>query len=437
MTISSELGERTSPCDRFGNPLSPGLAYARGTILSSGEQEFTKLRVAQGHIRDRLHDNGLESIFNLSGLERGLQPRLGDTYNDEISPALYGERLRELALEHLGGDSTEHDIVVCNRQSAALFAALMVMVRRGSQVVGLSRTYSHPAVSRPVALLGADFIDTTELTTFERYIAQATKPSVAVVTRLPVSYDGVLAIEELEKAVAVCQSHGVPVLVDDAGGARVAPAVWGQPRLLELGVDAGTTGLDKYGTVGPRLGLLGGRQALVAAIRAVAFEYGLEARPMLYSAVVQSLEQYTEQRVRDLTAATISLGEALQGRLGAAVTRTPVAVKVEAEELLAVVLDRAGLATTPIVPYEVTAAVAMVLLRDYGILTVHFAGLPPGTAALLFKFVPPEVIERLGGAPKVAGFVDSAIDQVAEMVHDPGSMRELLIGTSVIQSSRV
>jgi L-seryl-tRNA(Ser) seleniumtransferase len=125
------------------------------------------------------------------------------------------------------------------------------------------------------------------------------------------------------------------------------------------------------------------------------------------------------------------LGEALHARLGDAVTLTPVAVKIEAEDLLAVVLARAELAATPIVPYEITAAIAMVLLREYGILTVHFAGLPPGTAALLFKFVPPEVLDRLGGAPKVAGYVDAAIDQVAEMLHTPASIKELLLGTVV------
>ena len=54
-----------------------------------------------------------------------------------------------------------------------------------------------------------------------------------------------------------------------------------QPRTLELGVDVGATGLDKYGVSGPRLGLLGGRRDLVDAIRARAIELGLEARPLL------------------------------------------------------------------------------------------------------------------------------------------------------------
>ena len=46
-------------------------------------------------------------------------------------------------------------------------------------------------------------------------------------------------------------------------------------------MDLGATGLDKYGTIGPRLGLMAGDKALVGRIRAKSFEFGLEARPKL------------------------------------------------------------------------------------------------------------------------------------------------------------
>jgi len=68
--------------------------------------------------------------------------------------------------------------------------------------------------------------------------------------------------------------------------------------MLELGVDLGGTGLDKYGTIGPRLGLMGGENTLVGKIRARAFERGLEARQMLYTGVVRTLEQYRPELVR-------------------------------------------------------------------------------------------------------------------------------------------
>jgi L-seryl-tRNA(Ser) seleniumtransferase len=416
------------PTDGFGNGFSPGLPYARGAILNSGEAEFLKLAEARRHIRQRVRNGGSEGIFDISGLERGMPPGDQDLDSDELSSALHWQRVHQLGLAHLGGNATGHDILICNRQSAALFAALMVMVTSSSTVVGFSPSYSHPAVTRPVRFLGARFVDTNTIADFEVAVGGVSGPVVAVLTRLPVSYAGVMSFDDLQTAIGLCQRRAIPILVDDAGGARVAPAVFGQPRSLQLGVDVATTGLDKYGTIGPRLGLMGGRKDLVAAITTTAFQYGLEARPMLYAAVIRSLDQYNEARVRELTASTQLFGEALHARLGSSVTQTPIAVKIEADSLLALVLARAGATVPPIVPYEATAAVAMLLLRDYGMLTVHFAGVPPGTAALLFKFTPPEVLDRLGGVAKIAGFVDAAIDQVAEMLGDPDAIRELLVG---------
>jgi L-seryl-tRNA(Ser) seleniumtransferase len=72
----------------------------------------------------------------------------------------------------------------------------------------------------------------------------------------------------------------------------------------------------------------------------------------------------------------------------------------------------------------------MALLEDEGILTVHFAGLPPGTSSLLFKFVPPETLERFGGAEKVAKAVDGALHRLAALVEDGERIRTLLLDES-------
>ena len=55
----------------------------------------------------------------------------------------------------------------------------------------------------------------------------------------------------------------------------------------------------------------------------------------------------------------------------------------------------------------------MLLLRDYGMLMVHFVGVPPDTADLLIKFVPPETLERFGGAGKYAEAVNSSVTDSA------------------------
>ena len=70
----------------------------------------------------------------------------------------------------------------------------------------------------------------------------------------------------------------------------------------------------------------------------------------------------------------------------------------------------------------------MLLLRDYGMLTVHFAGLPPGASSMLIKFVPPETLARFGGAERFADAVDQSLGRLAEVIGDPGAFRNLLFG---------
>lgn len=421
--------------DRFGNPPAPGLPYARGQILKDTSDDYRKLQHAWRLLAERYARWGPQSVFNLTGLTRSLTVDPSFVYDDEMAPALYLDRLTDLALRHLGGQRDRHDIALFNRQSAALFAAVLALVRPGQTVIGVSPTYSHPAVTRPVALLDARFVDTVGRAGFEAALDREPRVDVVILTRLSVSYE-ILPAADLREIVSRARVRGALIIVDDAGGARVGPAVFRQPRLLELDVDVGTTGLDKYGTSGPRLGLVGGTRDVVDRIRSRGFEYGLEARPMLYPAAVRSLEQYSETRVTELVACTAEVARELEALFGPRVRRTPVAVQLPADDILELALERARMpaGAAPIVPYEATAAVAMLLLRDHGVVTVHFAGMPPGTSALLFKFVPPETLRRFGGAGTLARAVDDAIHQLAALLSRPDQLRTLFFGSEDSES---
>jgi len=411
------------------NGIAAGLPYARGLILSDTEDDFRKLQRAWKIIRLRVDRNGPDSVYNFSGLERSL-PLAANALqycDDDIAPALYGDQFKAVALEHLGGIPDRHDAVLFNRMTAAIFATHLALIKPGDVVVGISPTYSHPAVVRAGKPLGARFIDTQDERQLAMALADESRVALVVLTRLAVTYD-VLPLETIRAAIRLAHDKGAVVFADDAGGARVGPAVFDQPRMLELGVDIGATGLDKYGTIGPRLGLLAGDRSLVARINARAFEFGLEARPMLYPAVVRSLEQYKPDRVRTLVAATKQLARALRATLGDRLHETPVTAQLRAEDILQITLERSGLKESPIVPFEATAAIAMLLLEDYGILTVHFAGLPPGTSSLLFKFVPPETLERFGGAETFSRAVDASLHKLAELLKNPSDIRALLLG---------
>jgi L-seryl-tRNA(Ser) seleniumtransferase len=415
--------------DRFGNRFAPELPYARGAILASTEDDVRKLQRAGRIIERRIRHEGGDAVFNFTGLEHGLALGPADLpfADDRLAPAVYGERFRTLALRHLGGTPDRHDAMLFNRLTAATLATHLCVVRPGDVVLGVSASHSHPSVVRAAAHAGARFVDTRGLAAFAEALEREPRVPLVVLTRLAVTYDA-LPVDELRAIVKLAHDKGALVYVDDAGGARVGPAVLDQPELLELGADVGATGLDKYGTVGPRLGLLGGERTLVARIRARAWELGLEARPLFLPAVVRSLEGYSAGRVRALVATTREVAAALRPVLGPRLHETPVTAQLRADDLLALVLERGGVTPPPIVPYEAAAALAMLLLEADGVMLVHFVGLPPGTADVLFKFIPPETLARFGGAGAFARAVDAALTRLGGLVADPERLRPLLLG---------
>jgi len=99
-----------------------------------------------------------------------------------------------------------------------------------------------------------------------------------------------------------------------------------------------------------------------------------------------------------------------------------------ADDVLAIAMERGGVKQAPIVPFEASAAFCMLLLQDYNMLTVHFVGMPPGGADILFKFIPPETLARFGGPGKFASAVDGALTTLGSMLKDPASIRALLLG---------
>ena len=418
--------------DRFGNLHAPGLPYAHGEYIRSSKDDHAKLRHAWRFIEQRAREKGLDQVYNLSGLDRRFDalPDEAEMLDDELAPALMVDRLNALALDHLGGNPSIHGIMAMNRQTAAVLTATLVLVRPGETVIGVSATGSHKCVVHAAKHAGANFIDTVGLGPFEKAIKESSNVTLVSMTRLAVSYE-ILNVKEIERIVDLAHGVGAKVLVDDAGGARVGPAIFDQPKMLELGVDVGSTGLDKYGTIGPRIGLLGGQREIVEEIRALAFDLGVEARPMLYPTIIRSLEQYDPERVRELVASTKVVIAALKKRLGNRITETPVIARLDGEDILEIAMERAGLAERPMVPAEASAGLAMLLLRDYGVMTVHFAGLPPGTSSMLIKFMPPETLALFGGAGKFADAVDQSLDQLAGVIGDPAAFRSLLFGEEV------
>ena len=415
--------------DRFGNEYAQGVPYARGKILTSAASDFRKLREAWRHIEARVSARGPDAVFNFSGLEHGLPLDAADLpfADDFVAPALYFEKFRKAALDHLGGSPAVHDAALFNRLTGATYATHLTLVKPGAVVLGVSASYSHPSVVRAAAQAGAKLVDTRGVDQFADALERESDVALVVLTRLAVTYE-ILAVREIEKIVGLAHGRGVPVYVDDAGGARVGPAVFDQPRTLQLGVDLVATGLDKYGTVGPRLGVMAGEKSLVERIRVRGYEMGLEARPFLYPAAFRSLAGSTSERVLHLVQTAREVAAAVRRILGDRVHETPVIAELLAEDILEIAMIRAGVTVPPVVPYEAASALAMLLLRDYGVITVQLVGVPPGTSSVMLKFIAPETLARFGGADAYARAIDDCLMKLAGMLAEPRQIARLLLG---------
>ena len=411
--------------DRFGNRFAPNLSYARGKILAATSDDFTKLQRAWAIIRER----GPEAIYIFTGLDHSLPMEPEDLRwaDDEIAPAIHWDRLKALTLEHLGGTAPKHDVAPFNRLTGATLAMHLTLVKPGDAVIGVSASHSHPSVLRAAAHVGARFTDTAGLEEFKRALDKEPKVALVDMTRLAVTYE-LLPVDTIQTIVRLAHEKGALVYVDDAGGARVGPASFDQPKMLELGADVGATGLDKYGTLGPRFGLMGGTADLVARIRVKGFECGLEVRPMLYQSIVRTLEKYSPKRVQELIDTTKGVASALRPIFGKRLHETPTTAQLLADDLLEIAMERGGVTQAPIVPFEASAAFCMLLLQDHNMLTVHFVGMPPGGADILFKFIPPATLARFGGPGKFAGAVDAALTTLGSLLKEPDKIRTLLLG---------
>jgi L-seryl-tRNA(Ser) seleniumtransferase len=132
--------------------------------------------------------------------------------------------------------------------------------------------------------------------------------------------------------------------------------------------------------------------------------------------------------VRALIETTKRIAAELRPLLGNRLRETPTTVQIAADDILDVAMERGGVTDPPIVPYEASALLSMLLLRDYDMLMVHFVGVPPGTADLLIKFVPPETLERFGGPKKYAEAVNATLTKIGQLLREPRKIRELLLG---------
>lgn len=310
--------------------------------------------------RDRLH------LYDLTGLAGGFPLKnedieLLETY---AGPAIFEEKLQHLGIKQLGGEK----VLALNRTSSGILASILALVKSNEEVVHyLPQLPSHPSIPRSVKLVGADYFEYTDLADFE----VSDKTSLVIITGSTMDHQ-VIKEEEFSRIVEISKKKNVPVLVDDASGARLRTIIYKQPRAMDMGADLVITSTDKL-MDGPRGGLMSGKRELIDLIKSKAHQYGLEAQPPLIAGMVRALIKFNPERILQSRYKRQEVYRHLKKDFEG-IKETPTGVMLLPEDLMGK-LKALGVKTT-LSNKEAAQVMSMILLRDYNIITIPAVGMP-------------------------------------------------------------
>ncbi|MBG7621632.1 selenocysteine synthase [Herbaspirillum sp. AP02] len=424
------MDDRSPGHDVLGNPLDEETGYARGEILRCNADEAQRFQHAQRLSAERLHLFGEASIGVFTGNARDFFLRHGDMRNwceEWLGPGRMDASFQNVARMHLGAP-VHAGAALLNRTSAGIIAASGALASEGSIISLLPPcSRSHVSVRRGAALARARF---HEFTVGQNWVqaAERIRPALVIVTPVTCELE-ILRDDTLLYMIQIAHSVGAVVLVDDAYGARLRPVMCNGVSAISLGADLVITSCDKAGMHGPRAGLMVGNPALVAMVQTQAQQWGMDARAPAMAGVLRALQAYTPLLLLSEAAYGRRLTEAVRHEFGDWIRPTPLGPLLNAEALLShlLMLKDMAVESCPLVPCEASAAVAMVLLRDFGVLTARTHGDPGETAALHLK-PSSKALARAGGVAAVVQALRDSFNTVAAMIDQPDQLRILLFG---------
>lgn len=243
-------------------------------------------------INNKVKNDGIDSLIDLTGLAGGF-----DVTPEDISlletyagPAVFEEQIQKLGTQHLGGEK----VLPLNRTTSGIVAMIIALVEPGTKIVHyLAKKPGHPSIPRTAELVGADYVEYTNLDDFK--IDDNT--SLVVITGTTMDLE-VISVEDFKEVIRQAKEKNITVFVDDASGARIRPAIYNQPTAIDLGADLSVTSTDKL-MEGPRGGLMAGSADLIDKIKLVTNQFGLEAQAPLIVAMIKGLEKYSPDRIRE------------------------------------------------------------------------------------------------------------------------------------------
>ena len=383
-------------------------------IVNNSLDEVKKRESAFRIIKKILEEKGRDSLFDVTGLSGGFiaskkELELLETY---VGPAVFEDQIQIVGKEHLGGEK----VLPVNRTSAGILATVLALVGEGSHVAHFLADYpGHPSIPRSCALAGASYEEFIDINEF----AIPDNTSLVVITGSTMDLQ-VIDEDLFTQVISRAHEKDIPVLVDDASGARLRTAVFNQKRATDLGADLVVTSTDKL-MPGPRGGLMAGRAELIDEIKIKVNQFGLEAQPPLIMAMINGIKAYTPEVLRK----SVSRKEEFYGLISKKYEmfeKTPNGIKVQ-EANLANQLKVLNI-ETELSEKDCCFLWSMVLLKEEGIITIPAVGMPGASDTIRFDLSTKDVIDM--DLDVLQDKIDNSFDVFLDLVQKP-EMAEKLI----------
>ncbi len=328
-------------------------------------------------IKSIIDKKGKNSLCDLTGLSGGFLAKQNDlnlleTY---IGPAIFEEELQIVGKEHLGGEK----IFAANRTSSGILATILALVKKNTSVIHFLPEFpSHPSIPRSCKLVGAKYLEFDNLDDFKNNFSEDT--SLVIITGSTMDHK-ILEIDDFNDIIGIAKNNNIPVLVDDASGARLRTAIYFQDKATDLGADLVVTSTDKL-MMGPRGGLMAGKSELIDKIKTKAHQFGLEAQPPSILAMVKGLEEYDENNLRK----SLSKKEKLVILVDSSFSmfeETPTGIMVSEKSLEKEVLLNNEI-NPNISSKDLCFLWAMILLKEENIITIPAVSMPGASPTIRF-----------------------------------------------------
>ncbi|MBF4468209.1 MAG: TIGR03576 family pyridoxal phosphate-dependent enzyme [Methanobrevibacter arboriphilus] len=346
-------------------------------LIKNSLDEMKKREISLKVIKLIIDKKGKNSLCDLTGLSGGFLAKQNDlnlleTY---IGPAIFEEELQIVGKEHLGGEK----IFAANRTSSGILATILAIVKKNTSVIHFLPEFpSHPSIPRSCKLVGAKYLEFDNADDFKNNFSEDT--SLVIITGSTMDHK-ILEIDDFKDIIGIAKNNNIPVLVDDASGARLRTAIYFQDKATDLGADLVVTSTDKL-MMGPRGGLMAGKSELIDKIKTKAHQFGLEAQPPSILAMVKGLEEYDENNLRK----SLSKKEKLVILVDSSFSmfeETPTGIMVSEKSLEKEVLLNNEI-NPNISSKDLCFLWAMILLKEENIITIPAVSMPGASPTIRF-----------------------------------------------------